>query len=69
MKLDPLLNTTLQKLGHAQRDLETILSHDMTDREIIGHTWSVAAANKYQLPYKTMRILESWALRTYGQRN
>jgi len=62
------MNDTLIKLGVAQRDLETILSQGMTDREIIGHTWSVSAANKYQLPYKAMRMLETWALRTYGGR-
>lgn len=54
------------RLGRVQRDLETILSQDMTDREIIGHTWSVAALNK--LPYKAMTMLETWALRTYGGR-
>ena len=64
--LGETMNDILKKLGVVQRDLETILSQDMTDREIIGHTWSVAALNK--LPYKAMNILEAWALRTYGNR-
>jgi hypothetical protein len=53
----------LIRLGQAQRQLEKILTRDMTEKEIVQHT--LETARDHILGVKGWEILEAWALREY----
>ena len=54
----------IHRIGQCQRKLETILSHDMTEKEIVSNVLKETQA--YIMPYKCFLMLEQWALREYG---